>query len=270
MRTMAILFAGLLVWWCSPPAAHAGSLFSDGYLGMTRPELHAKLGQPHKIRTKLAAQRVYQYHTFDEWENVLKEQMATVIGEDVYLYTREKVNVRYSFQFAEEKTPGADAPTLIVALLDIELLSPDLPGSTLESPVSVPHPVPIADLQKLVPEFRPSPSDDAPTFRSNLFVILIQEQASKDARRLVKEPAKAKYDWSLSYRLYTLEELPPRLTLNDEVSRLEFGVDSLQFIKDHSKLTHEAMLNPFSAKAASLPPPAEPGKKKIPRPRYAP
>jgi hypothetical protein len=30
------------------------------------------------------------------------------------------------------------------------------------------------------------------------------------------------------------------------------------------------MINPFSSKAASLPPPAEPTKKKVPLPRYAP
>lgn len=270
MRMMAVLFTGLLVLWGSPHATHARSLFSDGYLGLTRPELHAKLGQPHKIRTKLAAQRVYQYHSFDDWEYVLKEQMAAVIGEDVYLYNREKVNVRYSFQFVEEKTPGSDTPTLIVALVEVEFLSPDLQAGSLDGPVSVPYPVPIAELPKLVPEFQPSFSDDAPAFRSNLFVILIQDQVSKDARRLVREPAKAGYDWSLSYRLYTLEELPPRLTLNDRVSRLEFSMDSLQFIKERSKLTHEAMVNPFSAKAASLPPPAEPAKKKVPTPRYAP
>ena len=54
------------------------------------------------------------------------------------------------------------------------------------------------------------------------------------------------------------------------MTRVEIAVDSLQLIKDHYRLTHEAMVNPFSAKAAALPPPPEPPQKKIPRPRYAP
>jgi hypothetical protein len=58
--------------------------------------------------------------------------------------------------------------------------------------------------------------------------------------------------------------------LSENVNRVEIAVDSLQLINDHHKLTHEAMLNPFSSKAASLPPPPEPPKKKIPLPRYAP
>jgi len=54
------------------------------------------------------------------------------------------------------------------------------------------------------------------------------------------------------------------------VNRIEFGIDSVQLIRDHNRLTHEAIINPFSAKAASLPPPPDPGRKKIPKPRYAP
>jgi len=64
--------------------------------------------------------------------------------------------------------------------------------------------------------------------------------------------------------------LPARLTLRDTVNRIEIAVDSAQLIIDHNKLTHETMVNPFSAKAASLPPPPEPDKKKIPTPKYAP
>jgi hypothetical protein len=51
---------------------------------------------------------------------------------------------------------------------------------------------------------------------------------------------------------------------------MEFSIDSPAFIREHQKITHEALLNPFSDKAKSLPPPPEPAKKGIPKPRYAP
>src|SRR5207244_6757116 len=137
-------------------------------------------------------------------------------------------------------------------------------------PLPILHAVPLKHAPKLIPEFKPSPADDAPTYRSNLFIILLQNETSNAALRLVKERNKEEYAWSLSYRLYAAEPFPPRITLNENVTRAEIAVASLQLIKDHYRLTHEAMVNPFSAKAAALPPPPEPPQKKIPRPRYAP
>jgi len=271
MRNAAsLLLIGIIVWASSPSPAHAAALFSDGYLGLTQEELRAKLGPPQKIRDISAALRVYRYYAFEEWENVLKDQIPGAMGEDVYYYVRDKVNIRYSFQYAKEDKPNSDIPTLIVRLVEIEFLSPDPLTGSVAGPVTAPLGVPLADIPKLVPEFKPSPADDAPTFRSTLFIILIQNQTSKDARRLVKGRQRDDYDWSLSYRLYTLEILPARLTLRDTVNRIEIALDSAQLIIDHNKLTHEAMINPFSAKAASLPPPPEPDKKKVPLPHYAP
>jgi len=156
--------------------------------------------------------------------------------------------------------------------VEVEFLSPDPLTGSVEGPVAVPAAVPLADLPRLVPEFKPSTADDAPTYRSSAFVLLIQNQVSKEARRLIKDRRRDDYDWSLSYRLYTytVEGFPPYLTLNAPVNRIEFGIDSVQLIKDHNRLTHEAIINPYSAKAASLPPPPETGRKKIPQPRYAP
>jgi hypothetical protein len=266
------MLAGFLAVIIAPSASYAGAFFSDGYLGLTREELHAKLGKPHKVRDPSAALRVYKYFSFEEWEGVVKEQLPDVIGEDVYLYVRDKTHVRYSFQYAAESKPGSDARTLIVKLVEVEFLSPDPLTGSVEGPVAMPSAVSLANLPKLVPEFKPSTLDDAPTYRSNVFVLLIQNEASKEARRLIKDRHRDDYAWSLSYRLYTytVEGFPPSLTLNANVNRVEFAVDSVQLIKDHNKLTHEAILNPYSAKAASLPPPAEPAKKKIPKPRYAP
>lgn len=272
MRTALLLLAGVIAWAISPSPALAGAFLSDGYLGLSQEELRAKLGKPHKVRDLSAALRIYKYYPFEEWEGVVKEQLLDAIGEDVYLYVRDKTNVRYSFQYAAESKPGSDTRTLIVKLVEIEFLSPDPLTGSVEGPVTVPAAVPLADLPRLVPEFKPSTADDAPTYRSNVFVLLIQNQVSTEARRLVKDRQRDDYDWSLSYRLYTytVEGFPPYLTLNATVNRIEFAVDSVQLIKDHNKLTHEAIVNPYSAKAASRPPPPEPGRKKIPKPRYAP
>ena len=270
MRTVLFLLVAIAVWAFPPHPAFAKPFFSDGYLGLTQEELRAKLGPPNKIRTMTAALRIYIYYSFEEWENVLREQLPDAVGEDVYLYVRDKTHVRYSFQYAAEKKPNSDTPTLLVKLVEIEFLSPDPLTGSIEGPVAFPLAVPLAKLPALVPEFKPSLADNAPTYRSNLFVILIQNDVSKEARRLIKDRHRDDYDWALSYRLYTAEILPSRLTLNDTMNRLEITVDSMQLIADHHKLTHEAMTNPYSAKAASLPPPPEPPQKKIPKPRYAP
>lgn len=270
MRTALLLLVTILLYALAPPPALAKSFFSDGYLGLTQEELRAKLGQPNKVRTMTAALRIYIYYPFEEWENVLREQLPDAIGEDVYLYVRDKINVRYAFQYAAEKKPNSDTSSLVVKLVEVEFLSPDPFTGSVEGPVAVPLAVPLAKLPALVPEFKPSLADDAPTYRSNLFVILIQNDVSAEARRLIKDRRRDEYDWSLSYRLYTAEVLPSRLSLNDTINRMEISVDSVRLISDHLKLTHETMINPYSAKAASLPPLPEPAKKKIPTPRYAP
>lgn len=270
MRTALLLLVTILLYALAPPPALAKPFFSDGYLGLTQEELRAKLGQPNKIRTMTAALRIYIYYPFEEWENTLREQLPDAIGEDVYLYVRDKINVRYAFQYAAEKKPNSDTSSLVVKLVEVEFLSPDPFTGSVEGPVAVPLAVPLAKLPALVPEFKPSLADDAPTYRSNLFVILIQNDVSAEARRLIKDRRRDEYDWSLSYRLYTAEVLPSRLSLNDTINRMEISVDSVRLISDHLKLTHETMTNPYSAKAASLPPEPEPSKKKIPTPRYAP
>lgn len=270
MPTFFLLLVGIVSWLVLPPTASAGALFKDGFLGLTQTELRAKLGPPHRIRIRVGAQRVFSYYSLDGWETDLKESMTGSMAEDVYLFTRDKILVRYSFQFMEDNKSNADTPTLIVNLVDIEFLTPDPLTGAIETPVTVPYGVPIGGAQKLVPEFQPSFADDAPAYRSNLFLILVQDQVAKEANRLVRERVKADYDWGLSYRLYTTEGFPPRISLTDMVSRIEFTIDSPGFIKDHSRLTHDLVVNPFSAKAASLPPLPEQVKKKIPTPRYAP
>jgi hypothetical protein len=269
MNARVLLLFGFIFWGFSPLPALAGPLFSDGLLGLTQEELRAKLGPPQKVRERGAALRVFKYYPLEEWENVMKDQLPDAMGEDVYLYVRDKVNVRYSFQFAAVNKPHADTPTFIVKMVEIEFLTPDSTGS-VEGPVGVPLAVQLEKIPSLVPEFKPSPADDAPTFRSNLFVIFIQNETSPDARRLVKDRHRDDYPWSLSYRLYTTEVIPARLSLSTTMIRMEITVDSEQLMRDHNKLTHEAVLNPYSAKAASLPEPAAPQKKKIPMPHYAP
>ena len=251
------------------PSASADPLFQDGLLGLTQSELRAKLGPPHRVRTRMAAQRIYNYHSLETWENVLKDQMAGTMGEDVYVFSREGVNVRYSFQYTDELKPTSESPALHVSLVEIEFLNPDAPQAA-EVPVAVPHPVPLSKLESLIPEFRPSRSESAPTFRSNLFLILIQEPPSVEARRLSKERSKEDYDWSLAYRLYNPDGFQPRIGLSDTITRMEFSIDSAGFIQQNQKITHEPFLNPFSEKAKSLPPPPEAVKKGIPKPRYAP
>src|SRR2546427_12616880 len=90
MRAVVLLLAGLVAWIVCPSDALAEGFFSDGYLGLAQEELRAKLGPPQKIRDKSAALRVYKYYAYNEWENVLKDQIPGALGEDVYMYVRDK------------------------------------------------------------------------------------------------------------------------------------------------------------------------------------
>ena len=269
MRPAVVLLVGALAL-IPAEIIWGAALFQDGFLGLTQNELRAKLGPPQKVRVRMAAQRVYKYHSLETWENILKDQMSGTMAEDVYLFTRDSTKVRYSFQFTEEYKPSGETGNLIVNLVDIEFLSPDSAPGAVDGPVAVPFPVPLSKLKELVPEFKPSPADEAPAYRSNLFIILVQEPPAPDARRLIREHAKENYDWSLAYRLYSSDGFPARVRLSDTVTRLEFSIDSVQFIRDRQRITHETMVNPFSTKAADLPPPPEQTKKGIPKPRYAP
>jgi hypothetical protein len=273
MRTAFYQLVGFLtciVLGLSASVAGAGALFQDGYIGLTKAELRSKLGLPHKVRTRVAAQRVYRYFSFEAWEKEVNTQMGTTTAEDVYIFTRDGVTIRYSFHFVESSSSPEAEPDLMVDLVDIECVNTDPTVGPIDSPVTAPHPVPIAQLTTLVPEFTPSEREDAPTFRSNLFVILVQAPPASEARRLVKDPGKDHYDWSLAYRLYNTDGFPMRISLTDTITRMEFSIDSVQLIKDHQKLTHEPMINPFSSRANASPPASEPAKKKIPMPRYAP
>src|SRR2546429_6895851 len=108
MRAVVLLLAGFVAWIVSPAAALAEAFFSDGYLGLTQEELRAKLGLPQKIRDKSAALRVYKYYAYNEWENVLTDQIPGAIREDDYLYVRNKTHMRYSFQSAYDENPTSD------------------------------------------------------------------------------------------------------------------------------------------------------------------
>ena len=106
-------------------------------------------------------------------------------------------------------------------------------------------------------------------FRSNIWILLFKGEGSPDARFIVREYNKEHLDWTLTYQLFSLQGLPPTLTLDTRIDRLEIGTQSLQLTKQRMKTTHEPMMNPYSREFAELPPPAPPVSKKIPMPQYA-
>src|SRR5206468_5209914 len=131
-----------------PHVALAGPYFEDGYLGLTQSELREKLGAPHAIRDRKAALRVFNYYSFSDWDNYYKKLISPQNGEDVYKYTREGIEVRYSISYVPDPKDDSDSPTLYVKLVDIEF-SPS---------------VPMERIPTLVPEFRPSAEPTVPAF----------------------------------------------------------------------------------------------------------
>lgn len=241
----------LLLCFPSLPAV-AVPYFEDGFLGLTQAELRAKLGPPNAVRDRKSALRVFRYYPFDEWENYFKKLISPENGEDVYTYRRDGVDVRYSFSYMADPNDSAEFPTLYVKLVEVEFFPP----------------VPIEKIPALVSEFRPPEEPTAPAFRSNLWVLVFKGPASPQARFIVREREKEKLDWTLAFQMFTLQGLPPFLTLKVPIDRLEISAQSVQFVRERQRQTHEPILNPFSKEFAAQPPPP-PLTKKIPVPQYA-
>lgn len=231
----------------------AAPYFDDGYLGLTQSELHEKLGMPYAVRDRKAALRVFTYYPYDEWERYYKKLISPQNGEDVYTFKRDGIDVRYSFSFHQDPADHSEEPPLYVRLVDIEFTPP----------------VALGKIPSLVPELRPPTDSAAPTFRSNIWVLLFSSRTSPHAQFIVREHNKERLDWSLTYQMFSLQGLPPALTLDTRIDRLELSTQSLQLTKHRLKATHEPALNPFSREFAELPPPAPPRPKAVPVPQYA-
>jgi hypothetical protein len=235
-----------------PFAARGSSFFEDGYLGLTQAELRAKLGPPQYVRDRKSALRLFRYYTLADWDKAFGKVLPTGSGEDVYMFRRDGVEVRYSFGFVPDRQDQSDTPTLWVSLVDIEF-----------TPA-----VPIGKVPSLVPEFRPLDNADAPAFRSNLWVLLFKGPPAPAARAIIREQARDLEDWTLAFQMFAIQGLPDFLTLEATVDRMEIGAQSPQLVRQRQRLTHEPIMNPFSPEFAQrvAPPPVV---KKIPMPKYA-
>ena len=171
--------------WFQPFAALAAPYFEDGYLGLTQTELHQKLGMPQAVRDRKSALRVFTYYAITDWEKYFRKLVSPENGEDVYTFTRDGIEVRYSFSYAVDPNDESENRTLFVRLVDIEF-----------SPT-----VSLAQIPTLVPEFHPSEDPTSPSFRSNVWVLLFKGVASPEARFIVKEATRDKLEWTLAYQL---------------------------------------------------------------------
>jgi hypothetical protein len=237
-----------------PSAVLAEPYFEDGYLGLTQTELHQKLGMPQAVRDRKSALRVFTYYAITDWEKYFRQLVSPENGEDVYTFTRDGVEIRYSFSYAVDPNDESENRTLFVRLVDIEF-----------SPT-----VPLAKIPALVPEFRPSEDPTSPSFRSNIWVLLFKGAASPQARFIVKEATKDKLEWTLAYQLFSLQGLPDPLTTKVLIDRMEISAQSVDLVKQRQRHTHDPIMNPYSReysqhRLAPQPPTA----KKIPVPKYA-
>lgn len=237
----------------SPAPTLAKPYFEDGFLGLTQEELHAQLGTPMAVRSRKAALRIFSYYTFTDWQKYFKNLVSPENGEDVYTYTRNGIQVRYSFSYIPDLNEGKDFPTLYVQRCEIEFS----PAVSLES------------LQSLVPEFHPPSKQTAPAFRSNLWVLVFKGPPSPEASFIVKERNREKLSWSLAYQMFAVNGIPTYLSAQTQIDRLEIATQSLQLVQRQQRLTHEPILNPFSPEFQQKPPVEAPTVKSIPRPQYA-
>ena len=240
--------------WLQPSAVLAAPYFEDGYLGLTQTELHQKLGMPQAVRDRKSALRVFTYYAITDWEKYFRKLVSPENGEDVYTFTRDGIEVRYSFSYTVDPSDENDNRALFVRLVDIEF-----------SPV-----VPLAQIPTLVPEFHPSEDPTSPSFRSNIWVLLFKGASSPQARFIVKEAAKERLEWTLAYQLFSLQGLPDTLTSKSLVDRMEISTQSVDLVKQRQRHTHDPILNPYSREFSQRQhTPQLPTVKKIPLPKYA-
>ena len=133
---------------------------------------------PQAVRDRKSELRVFTYYAITDWEKYFRKLVSPENGEDVYTFTRNGIEVRYSFSYTIDPNDESENRTLFVRLVDIEF-----------SPA-----VPLAKIPSLVPEFHPSEDPASPSFRSNIWVLLFKGTASPQARFIVKEAQG--YSWS--------------------------------------------------------------------------
>jgi hypothetical protein len=250
----SLLLLSITGFWLQPSAVLAAAYFEDGYLGLTQSELHQKLGMPQAVRDRKSALRVFTYYALTDWEKYFRKVVSPENGEDVYTFTRDGIEVRYSFSYAVDLNDESENRTLFVRLVDIEF-----------SPT-----VPLAQIPALVPEFHPSEDPASPSFRSNIWLLLFKGAASPQARFIVKETTRDKLEWTLAYQLFSLQGLPDPLTTKSLVDRVEISAQSVDLVKQRQRHTHDPILNPYSQEFSQPRlAPQVPMAKKIPVPKYA-
>ena len=251
-RVVDLLFFFLAALIACPLTSLAKPYFEDGFLGLTQDELHTQLGTPMAVRSRKAALRIFSYYTYTDWQKYFKNLVSPENGEDVYTYTRNGIQVRYSFTYIPDLSEGKDFPTLYVRRCEIEF-SPAVPLETIPS---------------LVPEFVPPSEQSSPAFRSNLWVLVFKAPPSPEASFIVRERGKEKLSWSLAYQMFAVNGIPNILSIKTPIDRLEITTQSLQLVKQQQRLTHEPIPNPFSPEFQERLPVEAPTVKSIPRPQY--
>lgn len=236
----------------SPMPIFASPYFEDGFVGLSQKELHEKLGMPQAVRDRKSALRLFTYYPITDWAKYFSKLVSPENGEDVYTFSREGIDIRYSFSYAFDPIHHEDDQPLIVRLVDIEF-----------SPA-----VSLSLIPLLVPEFHPSSEPESPSFRSNIWLLLFKGAPSSDARAIVREHGKDELDWTLSYQLFSMQGLPDRLTTDVLIDRLEIGVQSVQMVQQRQRHTHEPIMNPYSPQFDQQILPPHTRTRPIPIPQY--
>jgi hypothetical protein len=249
-----LLFVSITGIGLQPSEVLAAAYFEDGYLGLTQAELHQKLGRPQAVRDRKSALRVFTYYAITDWDKYFRKLVSPENGEDVYTFTRDDIEVRYSFSYTVDPNDERENRTLFVQLVDIEFFPA----------------VPLAQIPTLVPEFRPSADPASPSFRSNTWVLLFKGAASPRARFIVKEAARDTLEWTLAYQLFSLQGLPDLLTTTARIDRVEISAQSIDLVTQRQRHTHDPILNPYSVEFSQQAlTPQPPRAQKIPVPKYA-
>ena len=252
-NTALIPLLFIVLFFTGPALASSEPYFEDGFLGLSQKELHEKLGMPQAVRDRKSALRVFTYYPIADWLKYFSKLVSPENGEDVYTFTREGIDVRYSFSYAVDPNDQSENRPMTVRLVDIEFS----------------HAVPISRLPGLIPEFHPSPDPTDPAFRSNIWVLLFKGPPSSDARFIVREKGKEQLDWTLCYQLFSMQGLPDRLTTEALIDRVEISTQSLQLVTLRQRHTHERISNPYSHQFDKQSGPPKPSSKSIPVPKYA-
>lgn len=214
---LALLFSGLLsVSLFQGSNLYAKDTLEDGIIGLTKEEVHEKLGKPPFLYCEEEPYRRYEI-VRPENESLLRATfLYDVIIHDLYVIKRDGNSLEYRIYYAEDEIGGKKVHRVkeyAVNLAD--------------------NPVPLGRVAELVPEFKPA-YKSTKVYQERLLglnttrLIFVTPETNELSKRLGSQfvdTDKDIQDWALCYDIMLCTGEPENVSANSMVKEVIVAVD---------------------------------------------